>query len=91
MGPGRDDPGTRSLEDVFHRTLEKSTVNEVGLLFQVVVAAAMVVPIVVIVRLIAGPGVDAADGFARSREPLAWPLGVQEEDPLPWNFGSAAA
>ena len=64
--------------------------NEVGLLLQVVVAAAMVVPIVVIVRLIAGPGVDAADGFASSQAGLRWPVGVQEEEPLPWKFGSAA-
>ena len=51
-----------------------------------------VIPVIVSIRLLAGQedfGFGAA--FVRLDTTLPWPKGVQEEDPLPWRFGSAAA
>ena len=67
------------------------TVNEFVTLFQLIFTAAMLTSIVVLVRLVARRDFDPADGLAPSPAHRNWPLGVQEEEPLPWNFDSAAA
>lgn len=65
--------------------------NEFGLLLQIVgVFAATAAPIVVVVRLIAGRDADSVAGILESFTGLCWPLGVQAEEPLPWNFGPAS-
>ena len=63
----------------------RPNVSDLGVLLQIVLAvAATAAPMVLIVRLIAGRDADpTADAF-RSPTDLAWPVGVQEEDPRPW-------
>jgi hypothetical protein len=53
------------------------------------VLCATVAPIVIAVRLLAGRIVDF-EGLVQYA-PLAWPQGVQEEEPQPWKFGAATA
>jgi hypothetical protein len=65
-------------------------VNEFGTLFQLAFTAAMLISVVVLVRLVARRDFDPADGLAPSPAHRNWPLGIQEEEPLPWNFGPAA-
>ena len=66
--------------------------NEVGFLFQIVlVLAATVTPVIVAVRLIAGPDASAFGGMLQTPTRPSWPLGVQEEEPTPWMFGPASA
>jgi hypothetical protein len=65
-------------------------VNEFGLLLQILlVLTATVVPIVVVIRLINGQDTDLVAGMFDVPSRLPWPLGVQEEEPLPWKFGPA--
>jgi hypothetical protein len=87
----RHDPGTGSPEDGARWTQEWMNVNEFGTLFQLAFTAATLTSIVALVRLVARRDFDPADGLAPSPAHGNWPLGVQEEEPLPWNFGSAAA
>ena len=64
--------------------------SDLGTLLQIVLAAAVTAtPIAVIVLLIAGRDTDGAAASFRSPTDLAWPVGVQEEDPQPWMMTTA--
>ena len=64
--------------------------SDLGTLLQIVLAAAVTAtPIAVIVLLIAGRDTDGAAASFRSATDLAWPVGVQEEDPQPWMMTTA--
>jgi hypothetical protein len=67
-------------------------VNEFVTLLQILfVVAATTAPIVVIVRFIAGHDTDGSTGIFPPATGLAWPQGVQEEDPQPWKVASSLA
>jgi hypothetical protein len=53
------------------------------------VLAVMALPFIALVRALAGREDLELDVLFSSTPPLGWPLGVQEEDPLPWRFESA--
>jgi hypothetical protein len=53
------------------------------------VLAATVTPIIVCIRLLAG-WTDDVERIIRAT-PMAWPRGVQEEEPKPWRLGATAA
>ena len=60
-------------------------------LFQVAfVLAVTVLPIVVMVRLMAGHDDIGFDPLVRHDATLPWPKGVQEEEPRPWRLRAAA-
>jgi hypothetical protein len=48
-------------------------------------SAAVAVPMIAIVRFLAGPSDVAGDIGLGYREP-GWPRGVQEEEPVPWRL-----
>ena len=50
-----------------------------------IVIAATVTPVIVLVRLISGSQ-TVEDPARRAAAGTAWPIGVREEDPLPWRF-----
>jgi hypothetical protein len=59
-------------------------VNDMALLPQVIIAlAALVAPVVFLARFI-------ARGEDSPLDAIAWPRGVQEEDPQPWRFAPTA-
>ena len=63
--------------------------SELSILSQIVLSVVAVVgPIVVAVRLVAGrSGMPSSEPASGSR---GWPRGVQEEEPLPWRFVRSA-
>lgn len=89
-------PGGGTRQDRIERTPEvgaarTETDNDMSVLLEFAIAVtATVAPIVIIVRLIAGPDTDDGAGIAagavyRQRD-LSWPRGVQEEEPVRWTF-----
>ncbi len=58
--------------------------------FQVAfVLAVTVIPVIVMIRLVAGHEDFGFDALVRHDATLPWPKGVQEEEPQPWKVGSA--
>ena len=55
------------------------------------VMAVTVIPVIAMIRLFAGHEDFGFDALVRSDATLVWPMGVQEEEPRPWRFGSSAA
>ena len=60
-------------------------------LFQIIFVAAVAVLPAICVRLLAGREDFGFDAIIRFDATTPWPKGVQEEEPLPWNFGAARA
>jgi hypothetical protein len=60
-------------------------------LFQVAFVAAVFVPFIALVRLLAGRDDLGFADLVRFDASLPWPKGVQEEEPQPWKFGPAAS
>ena len=54
-----------------------------------IVIVATVTPVIVLVRLIAGSQ-SVEDAARWTTAVAAWPVGVQEEDPLPWRFAGSS-
>ena len=53
------------------------------------VLAVMTLPFIALARALAGREDHGYDVLFSPTPPLGWPLGAQEEDPLPWRFESA--
>jgi hypothetical protein len=67
-------------------------VNDLATIFQMtLVFAAVITPIVVLIRLIAGQDDYGFEAILLPDVVLSWPKGVQEEEPQPWRIGPAGA
>ena len=66
--------------------------NDLATILQMtLVFAAVITPLVVLIRLLAGQDDYGFEAILLPDLVLSWPKGVQEEEPRPWKIGPAAA
>lgn len=56
----------------------------------VIVIAAVVTPAVLVARVLAAGEQGSLADLFRAPDASPWPVGVQEEEPAPWAFGTPA-
>ena len=66
-----------------------TTVQDIAPLFQIVIViAAVVSPAVLLAKVVSGGEQGSLASLFSTPDANAWPRGVQEEDPKPWNLGA---